>query len=148
MQKASLFWISILLGWLRKPLFFFIMHMISIPRKTSHRPKHIWTLAGVVHCTNSFIQLVSISSSLNKNWTMLEATVIISVSSSRLLWHAVNVKIPVTSLRINSWPKALISTWSTIFTPLQWSWIRGHNMVQSCYHKKGFPQTNFLPLLV
>lgn len=61
-----------------------------------------------------------------------------------------NVKIPVSSERINTWPKAPASAQWTIFTPLPSVKLYQRpqeNMVQSYYREKGFPQTHFLPLL-
>lgn len=110
------FWLE----WLRKAIYF--MHLICFSRKAPQRPKHIWTLAGALHCTNSFIQPVT-SSLLNKNWTIHEAALFISASSpafaiGTLMVDAMNVKKPVSSERTDTWPNPQTSAPWPIFTPL------------------------------
>lgn len=85
------------------------MHPICFSRKAPQRPKYIWTLAGALHRTNSFIQLVT-SSPLNKNWTIHGAAVLSYASSSTfaigtLMVDAINVEIPASSERNGTWPK-------------------------------------------
>lgn len=124
------------------------MHVISFSRKASQRRKHIWTLAGAVHWTNSFIQLVTILSSLNKNWAMHEAAVTLSLA--HICYRYIKEWCHECQNTCQLWKNQYLvptSAWWTIFTPLpsvELDQRPQENMVKSCYHKKkGFPRLIF-----